>query len=125
MSQDRSLTGSFFVGIGKIIMVVIGSAALLIVELVAAMLAYMYLAIYNRELFGTLVRQARQVLDVFSTQFEALFPENVDAAYATLLGELGPKSILLLLLGLAVGAVVRLIIWLLSALLRATRAVRE
>jgi hypothetical protein len=125
MSQDRSLTGSFFVGIGKIVMVVIGSAALLIVELVAAMLAYMYLAINHRELFGTLVRQARQVLDVFSTQFEALFPENVDAAYATLLGELGPKSILLLLLGLAVGAVVRLIIWLISAFLRATRAVRD
>lgn len=125
MSQDRSLTGSFFVGIGKTIMVVIGSAALLIVELVTALLAYIYLAIYNRELFGALVRQARQVLDVFSTQFEAFFPENADAAYATLLGELGPKSMLLLLLGLIVGAVVRLVIWIMVALVKAARAIRE
>jgi len=95
----------------RVFSVIVGSVALLVVELVAAMLAYMYLAIYNLDLFGYLVRQARIVLDVFSTQFEAFFPDAANTAYATLLGELGPKSILLLLLGLVVGALIRLALW--------------
>lgn len=122
MSQDRSLTASFFLGILTTIMAIAGFAVLLVIELVAAMLAYIYLAIYNTELFGYLVREARQVLDVFSTQFETFFPDSANAAYATLLGELGPKSILLLLIGLAVGAVIRLAFWMVSRIFRAIAA---
>jgi hypothetical protein len=44
-----------------------------------------------------------------------------DAAYATLVGELGPKSILLLLIGLVAGVVVRFVVRLLRRLVsRAT-----
>jgi riboflavin transporter FmnP len=46
---------------------------------------------------------------------------SANAAYATLIGELGPKSILLLLIGLVAGVVVRFVVRLLRRLVsRAT-----
>ena len=81
--------------------------ALLVVELVAAMLVYIYLNLYSLETFGNLVRLARDVLDVFREQLEYWLPAAANQAYATLLGELGPKSILLLLIGLVTATVIR------------------
>jgi hypothetical protein len=43
--------------------------------------------------------------------FEAYAPQFADRAYATLLGEIGPKSILLLFLGLAASTLIRFIVW--------------
>ena len=45
-------------------------------------------------------------------------PTLSNTAYATLLGELGPKAMLLLLVGLTVGAVIRFIAWLFVRLAR-------
>ncbi|MGL4397201.1 MAG: hypothetical protein ACRCS9_11725 [Hyphomicrobium sp.] len=92
----------------------IGTVVLLIVELVLTMLVYTGLNIYSLELFGSLVRTAGGVLDVMASLFERMFAGSANAAYASVFGELGPKSMLLLLIGLAVAAVVRL----LSALVR-------
>jgi hypothetical protein len=96
---------------------------LLIVELVTAMLIYIYLNLYHLDTFGTLVRLAKAVLDTVLAQMEQLSPASANAAYATLVGELGPKSILLLLIGLVAGVVVRFIVRLLRRLIsRATAA---
>jgi hypothetical protein len=81
--------------------------ALLVIELVAAMLVYIYLNLYYLETFGGLVRLARDLLDLFRGQFEYWLPAAANQAYATLLGELGPKSILLLLIGLVTATVIR------------------
>lgn len=83
-----------------------------VVEVVVAMFAYMYLALNHVEIFGTLISFSRDVLNLFANQLEEFFPEFTNRAYTTLLGELGPKSILLLLIGLTVSALGRLITWL-------------
>lgn len=96
---------------------------LLVVELVAAMLVYIYLNLFHLETFGTLVRFAKSVLDTLLGQMELWAPAAANAAYATLVGELGPKSILLLLIGLVMGAIVRFLVRLLARLVsRATRS---
>lgn len=105
------------------ILAVVYVVLLLVVELVTAMLIYIYLNLYHLEAFGTLVRFAKAVLDTVLAQMEQLSPASANAAYATLVGELGPKSILLLLIGLVAGVVVRFIVRLLRRFLsRATRS---
>jgi hypothetical protein len=73
------------------------------------MLVYIYLNLFHIETFGYLVRLARSVLDVLTGQLEYWLPVSANAAYATLIGELGPKSILLLILGLVTATIVRAI----------------
>lgn len=82
-----------------------------IVEVVVAMFAYMYLALNHIETFGYLVGLSRDVLSLFADQLRKFFPDFALRADTTLLGELGPKSILLLLIGLTVSAVGRLGGW--------------
>jgi hypothetical protein len=89
-----------------------------IVEVVVAMVAYMYLALNHVETFGHLIAYSRDVLNLFANQLEQWSPELATQAYTTLLGELGPKSILLLLIGLAVSALGRLITWGMRAVYR-------
>lgn len=80
---------------------------MLVIELVATMLVYIYLNLYHLDTFGYLVRLSRSVLDILTGQIEYWLPVKANSAYATLIGELGPKSILLLILGLLTGAVIR------------------
>jgi len=82
-----------------------------IVEVVVAMVAYMYLALTHVETFGHLISLSRDVLNLFANQLEQWAPHLATQAYTTLLGELGPKSILLLLIGLVVSALGRLVGW--------------
>lgn len=89
-----------------------------VVEVVVAMLAYMYLALNHSELFGSLVGLSHDVLNVFTNLLERISPELANRAYASLLGELGPKSILLLLIGLTVSALGRLAGWMIRHWLR-------
>jgi hypothetical protein len=91
------------------------------VEVVVAMFVYMYLALNHVETFGTLISFSRDVLNLFANQLEQFSPELANRAYTTLLGELGPKSILLLLIGLIVGAVGRLIGWLVRRWIHSAR----
>lgn len=86
-------------------------ALYVIFEVIVAMLAYMYLALNHVQTFGYLVGLSRDVLNLFANQLELWAPELANQAYTTLLGELGPKSILLLLIGVIVGALVRLAGW--------------
>lgn len=82
---------------------------LLVVELVGTMLVYIYLNLYHLSTFGYLVRLARSVLDVMTGQLEYWLPLSANAVYATLIGELGPKSVLLLILGLLTATIIRAI----------------
>lgn len=82
---------------------------LLIVELVLTLLVYIGLNNFSLELFGWLVRMAGSVLNVTVSLFESLFAGSANAAFASVFGELGPKAMLLLLIGLGVAAVVRVI----------------
>lgn len=82
-----------------------------VVEVVVAMVAYMYLALNHVETFGHLISFSRDLLNLFANQLEQWSPDLANQAYTTLLGELGPKSILLLLIGLFVSALGRLAGW--------------
>ena len=82
----------------------------LILEVLIAMLVYMYINLYHPRTFGWLIGFARNVLNSFTTYLEQLSPDFANRAYATVLGELGPKSVLLLLIGLAVSALARIVI---------------
>jgi hypothetical protein len=79
----------------------------LIIEIFAAMLAYIYLDLYHRELFGNLVGIAREILISFTQHLTNIAPEFANQANTSLLGEFGPKAILLLVIGLLVSAVLR------------------
>lgn len=85
--------------------------ALLVVELIVSMFLYGYLQLGHTDFFGFLVRQAGSLLALAGQTVQALFPDSANQIYATVFGELGPKSILLLLIGLVVGALFRTLIW--------------
>ena len=119
MSADRSLSFSFFGAIGSLLMAIVTSVVLVFIELMAALFTYFYLAIFEREWFGTLIGYSREVLNFSIGQIELWFPAFTNAANATLIGELAPKSMLLLLIGLVVGAVIRLLLWILTRTVRA------
>lgn len=97
----------------------------LVVELFVSMLAYAYLNLYQIDTFGYLIRLSRNLLTTLQTLFEKYAPQFADLAYATLLGEIGPKSILLLFLGLAVSMLIRFIIWAAYKALEALRIGRS
>jgi hypothetical protein len=92
-------------------------AFMVVLELFSALLIYMYLAVYNRELFASLIRFSNWVLNASIKPTLALFPELEGQAYLTLVGELAPKAMLLLLIGLTVGAFYRLAGWLVATLI--------
>jgi hypothetical protein len=102
---------TIFKSLLSLIVVIAALAIYVIVEVVVAMVAYMYLALNHVETFGHLVAYSRDVLNLFANQLEQWAPDLATQAYTTLLGELGPKSILLLLIGLAVSAIGRLATW--------------
>lgn len=99
----RSLLRSAFIAALTVVQILL----LLVAELLAAMLIYMYLNLYHVALFGHLVRDARYILDALVSQMEYWLPVSANAAYATLIGELGPKSLLLLLIGLVSAMFIR------------------
>jgi hypothetical protein len=79
----------------------------LFIEVFAAMLVYIYLDLYHRPFFGNLVGIAREILNNFTQYLTNIAPEFANQANTSLLGEFGAKSILLLVLGLLVSAVLR------------------
>jgi len=121
MSQDRSLSASILSGIFATAMAAAWFALLVVFELIAAMLAYMYLALFNRDLFGYLIGLSHTALNTIIEQMKYFFPDSANAAYATVAGELAPKAMLLLLIGLVVGAALRFVFWLLGRLLFGSR----
>lgn len=112
-------------GVGSVLMrtllALIQFALMVVLELALAIMLYVYLALYHLDTFGWLVRLSKGVLDSAIGWMEILMPELSNRAYATLLGELGPKAMLLLLIGLIVGALIRFVAW---TILRMVRGVR-
>ncbi|MFT3730005.1 MAG: hypothetical protein QM780_01080 [Hyphomicrobium sp.] len=102
----------------RILGAIISTVVLLVVELILTILVYTALNVYSFEFFGELVRFAGGVLDALAGLVERFFSGSSSTAYASLFGELGPKSMLLLLIGLAVAAIVRLLTSLIRALTR-------
>jgi hypothetical protein len=102
-----TIVGSFLKAIFYPVLLVI----YLLVEVLVSMLAYMYLNLYHIETFGYLIGLSRVLLNQFADHLEKLSPEIANQAYATILGELGAKSILLLFIGLAANAAIRFLIW--------------
>jgi hypothetical protein len=103
--------GALFKSLVAIVAVIAALVIYVIIEVIVTMIAYMYLALNHVSAFGHLISFSRDVLNVFANQLEQWSPELATQAYTTLLGELGPKSILLLLIGLVVSALGRLITW--------------
>lgn len=104
--------------IGSALGAIVSTIVLLIIELILTILVYTGLNVYSFELFGRLVRFAGAVLETMAAFVDRFFAGSSSTAYASLFGELGPKSMLLLLIGLVVAAVVRL----LAGLVRYLRA---
>jgi hypothetical protein len=88
----------------------------LVIEVIAALAIYMYINIYHMETFGYLIGLSDKFLRVFTTYLVQLYPDFANQAFATILGEMAPKSILLLLLGLAVSTTTRFMAWLFGKL---------
>jgi hypothetical protein len=93
----------------------------LIVEILVTMLAYIYLNLYHMDTFGYLIKESRYMLDLLARSLEQLSPELAERAYATLLGELGPKAFLLLVMGLIAGTLVRFLAWLIGRGIQAVK----
>ena len=93
----------------------------LVFEVLLAMAIYIYLATNHIETFGEMVRIARNILNVLVDTMETWLPAISNQAYATLVGEIGPKSFLLLVLGLFASGLLRLVIWVCKGAVRTVR----
>ena len=92
---------------GRIVGRFLAMLVLLVVEVCVTMMVYTFLNLKFVDTFGYLVRLSSSVLEAMKSVLLTVSPGSANAAYATLLGELGPKAILLLLIGLVVAAIVR------------------
>ncbi|MEM7748672.1 MAG: hypothetical protein AAF346_10500 [Pseudomonadota bacterium] len=113
-SRQSGTTGKISEGIAVFVSTLVALvrfAGMVVLELALAVLTYVYLALYDLETFGWLVKLSKGILDSAISWMEFLMPELSNRAYATLLGELGPKAMLLLLVGLVVGAIIRFVAW--------------
>ncbi|MEO1329777.1 MAG: hypothetical protein AAFW46_08945 [Pseudomonadota bacterium] len=90
----------------------------LVFEIVLAFAVYMWLAINHEDLFGWMVQQAGGVLRWAAERIEVSYPDFAVQAYGTLLGELGPKAVLLLFLGLLASGIIRLVRWIVYGMIR-------
>ncbi|MFM1816045.1 MAG: hypothetical protein RLZ98_2740 [Pseudomonadota bacterium] len=98
-------------GITRALTATIGTLLLLAVEAFCAMLTYTLLQIYSVDLFGHLVSLSRGVMNVVIATLQSVLPGMSTQFEASLGGELSPKAVLLLLIGLVVGAIIRFVIW--------------
>ena len=115
MRSNNSGVGSV---VGSTLIALVRFAAMVVLELALAIMTYVYLALYDLETFGWLVKLSKGILDNAISWMEFWMPELANRAYATILGELGPKAMLLLLVGLVVGAIIRFIAWMLVRVIR-------
>lgn len=93
----------------------------LVLEVLLAMAVYVYLATNHVETFGELVRLARDWLNLTIDLMESALPGISNQAYATLAGEIGPKSFLLLVLGLLASGLWRLVVWIVKGAVQTVR----
>lgn len=105
----------------KSIVAIIGTLLLLAVEAFCAMLTYTLLQLYSVDLFGHLVGLSRSVMNVMVGSLQTILPGISNQLEASLGGELSPKAVLLLLLGLVVGAIIRFVIWGVSSMAHGSR----
>lgn len=122
MARKTSTGGWLLGGIFATALAIVRSIALLVLELIAAMLLYVYLNIYHQDTFGYLVRLSGEIFQYLSNAvILPLFADTANQAYSSVLGEMSPKAVLLVLISLTVGAVVRLIVWMIKTMINAGR----
>lgn len=95
----------------KPLVATVGTLLLLAVEAFFAMLTYTVLQLYSVDLFGYLVGLSRSIMNIMVGGLQAILPSMSYQIEASLAGELSPKAVLLLLIGLVVGTVIRFLLW--------------
>lgn len=85
--------------------------AIVFLEVIATFVAYILLRGTDESFFSSLVTFSRDFLNMFASTLETFLPSIAHKANSTLLGELSPKAVLLLLVGLSVGAILRFVFW--------------
>ncbi len=90
----------------------------LILEVFAALSVYAYLNTFHRATFGSFTKSAGSILNsIEQTLNSILTPTTANTAYASVLGDLTAKAMLLLLIGLTVSAILRMIAWVVKLLM--------
>ena len=110
-----SAVGRFF---GRALLGILLTFVTLIFEILLAFALYMWLSIAQPTLFASLVQASGTALRWIDDALRAGFPEFTVQAYGTLLGELAPKAVLLLFLGLLASGLIRLIRWIVLGMMR-------
>ena len=83
---------------------------LLVVEVILTMATYAALDLYARSAFGVLVGLSGSVLTAMRSLLALFLPTLVPSADSSLFGDLAPKAVLLMLLGLVVAAILRALV---------------
>ena len=81
--------------------------ALLVVEVILTMATYAALDLYARSIFGVLVGLSASVLSGMRSVLILFMPKMISSADSSLFGDLAPKAVLLMLIGLVVAAILR------------------
>ena len=90
--------------IGRFITMIV----LLVIEVFLTLLTYTFLNLYAQNTwFGYLVGISGSIADGMKKLLLTMIPSWANAVNATLVGDLNPKAVLLLLIGLVVAAIVR------------------
>lgn len=93
--------------LGSILFRFISTIVLLVIEVFLTMLVYAFLNLRFTDTFGWLAGLSGNVGDGMRRLLLTLIPSWANSFNATLGGELSPKAVLLLLIGLVVAVVVR------------------
>ncbi|MEL6977069.1 MAG: hypothetical protein AAGM38_00115 [Pseudomonadota bacterium] len=109
----------FVLFIGWVIWSVVALLTTLVLEVMLAMLLYVYLDLNHREFFGVLVSWARDGMNFLLNSLQGASAELYNAANQSLAGEVAAKAFLLLVLGLFASGVIRMLAWSVRRVLRA------
>lgn len=104
--------------IGWVIWSVVALLITLVLEVMLAMVLYVYLDLNHREFFGVLVGWARDGMNALLAALEGASGDLYAAANQSLAGEVAAKAFLLLVLGLFASGVIRMLAWSVRRVLR-------
>lgn len=104
--------------VGWVIWSVVALLVTLVIEVMLAMVLYIYLDLNHRDFFGVLVGWARSAMNELLELLRGSSVELYNAANQSLAGEVAAKAFLLLVLGLFASGVIRMLAWSVRRMLR-------
>lgn len=110
----------FVLFVGYVIWSVVALLVTLVLEVMLAMVLYIYLDLNHREFFGILVGWARDGMNALLGGLQEASGDLYVAANQSLAGEVAAKAFLLLVLGLFASGVIRMLAWSVRRLLRSS-----